>query len=106
MSILDASAPEPSASSAPAPSGRVLSRARQLNDSGGDFLKTGALIGVMGVAGAALGAVCPLCVVATPAFLGLGVVQKLRAAWLRRTQRQPVAADAELAPVSARSPVR
>lgn len=72
---------------APGPSGRALARARQLSDTGGDFLKTGALIGVMGAAGAAIGAVCPLCVVATPAFLGLGVVQKLRAAWLRRRGR-------------------
>ncbi len=69
------------------PSGRALAKARQLSDTGGDFLKTGALIGVMGAAGAALGAVCPLCVVATPAFVGLGLVQKLRATWLRRRGR-------------------
>ena len=52
--------------------------------SGNQLLTLGLTVGVVGVAGAALGAVCPLCVVATPAFLGLGVIQKLRALVLSR----------------------
>ncbi|MBS1151326.1 MAG: hypothetical protein H6Q89_3024 [Myxococcaceae bacterium] len=61
--------------SKPAPS----APAARANASGTEFLTMGLTVGVVGIAGAALGAVCPLCVVATPALLGLGVVQKLRA---------------------------
>lgn len=51
---------------------------------GGELLKAGAAVGTIGLAGAALGAVCPLCVVMTPALLGLGAVLKLRSAWQAR----------------------
>ena len=54
---------------------------------GSEFLRAGAAVGTIGLAGAALGAVCPVCVVMTPALVGLGAVQKLRAAWLARTAR-------------------
>ena len=66
--------------------------ARRANASGTNLLTLGLSVGAVGLAGAALGAVCPLCVVATPALLGLGVVQKLRAFYLSR--RAPSAADA------------
>ena len=52
--------------------------------SGTQLLTLGLTVGVVGIAGAAFGAVCPLCVVATPAFLGLGAIQKLRAFVLSR----------------------
>ncbi len=55
--------------------------ARRANASGTELLTLGLGIGALGVAGAAIGAVCPLCVVATPALLGLGAVQKVRG-WL------------------------
>jgi hypothetical protein len=51
---------------------------------GTELLTAGLGVGAIGLAGAALGAVCPLCVVVTPALLGLGGVQKLRALWLKR----------------------
>jgi hypothetical protein len=54
---------------------------------GREFLTAGAAVGTIGLAGAALGAVCPLCVVLTPALVGLGAVQKLRGAWLARAAR-------------------
>lgn len=61
---------------------------------GTDFLTAGAAVGAMGVAGALLGAVCPLCVVVTPALVGAGLVQKWRA---RRLKLKAAAAG----PVSA-----
>ncbi len=61
---------------------------QQASQLGSTFLAAGVSVGVIGVAGAALGAVCPLCVVATPALLGLGVVQKLRAHLLERATRK------------------
>jgi hypothetical protein len=56
-----------------------LRAANRTNDTGNDLLRTGLMVGAIGVGGALLGAVCPLCVVATPTLLGLGAVQKLRA---------------------------
>jgi flagellar motor component MotA len=57
---------------------------RRVSEQGSSFLTMGLSVGAIGLAGAALGAVCPLCVVATPALLGAGAVQKLRAALLSR----------------------
>lgn len=57
---------------------------RRASEQGTSFLTMGLSVGAIGLAGAALGAVCPLCVVATPALLGAGAVQKLRAALLSR----------------------
>ncbi len=61
--------------------------ARRASESGGELLRLGLTIGAVGVAGAALGAVCPLCVVTTPALLGAGALQKLRSRFLARQQR-------------------
>lgn len=61
---------------------------QRANESGNSLLLTGLGVGAIGLAGAALGAVCPLCVVATPALLSVGAVQKLRAKWL--TARAPL----------------
>lgn len=56
----------------------ILHAARRARAEGTQYLTMGASIGAMGLAGAALGAVCPLCVVATPALLGFGLLQKVR----------------------------
>lgn len=63
---------------------QLVRNSQRANGSGTDLLTMGLSVGALGVAGAALGAVCPVCVVATPALLGFGLVQKLRAYWLRR----------------------
>lgn len=67
--------------------------------SGTELLTLGLTVGVVGVAGAALGAVCPLCVVATPTLLGLGAIQKLRG-WVlgRRATVSPACAPPPAAP--------
>jgi hypothetical protein len=45
-----------------------------------EYLGMGVGIGAVGLASAALlGATCPLCVVAAPAFIGLGVVKRWQA---------------------------
>jgi hypothetical protein len=59
-------------------------RSRGAEDTGSEFLRAGLAVGAIGLGGALLGAVCPLCVVATPALVGLGAVQKLRARLLAR----------------------
>jgi hypothetical protein len=63
----------------------LVRNAQRANGSGTDLLKMGLSVGALGVAGAALGAVCPICVVATPALVGAGLLQKLRARWLKRS---------------------
>lgn len=51
---------------------------RPEND-GNDLIATGVGVGAIGVAGAVLlGATCPLCVVATPALIGVGLYKKWR----------------------------
>ena len=67
----------------------ILRNAGRANAMGSDLLKVGLSVGALGVAGAALGAVCPACVVATPALLGFGLLQKLRGVFLRRRARAP-----------------
>ena len=62
--------------------GETVRASQRADQSAGDLLKIGLGVGAIGLAGAALGAVCPVCVVATPALLGAGAVQKLRARWL------------------------
>lgn len=57
----------------------------ELKVQGTTFLATGAGVAAIGLAGAALGAVCPLCVVAAPAVAGFGLVQRLRA-WHRQSK--------------------
>ncbi|MEW5742764.1 MAG: hypothetical protein AB1938_27860 [Myxococcota bacterium] len=64
--------------------GELLRSSAKASQSGSELLFAGLSVGAIGLAGAALGAVCPLCVVATPALLSAGAVQKLRAKWLER----------------------
>ncbi|MCU0690107.1 MAG: hypothetical protein MUF54_01770 [Polyangiaceae bacterium] len=56
------------------------------------YLLTGAGVAALGAVGAVLGgAVCPLCIVATPALLGIGFYKAWRG---RRIEQEPVAAHA------------
>jgi uncharacterized membrane protein YebE (DUF533 family) len=64
----------------------------------GAMLMTGAAIGVLGVVSAAIGgAVCPVCVVAAPALLGIGAYKRWRAENPPKTQEP---ARIEARPVS------
>lgn len=63
-----------------APPAELMRVATRIDHTGNDLLSAGLVVGIMGVGGALLGAVCPLCVVATPTLLGLGAAQKLRGA--------------------------
>ena len=65
----------------------LVRNAQHAQAAGTDLLTIGASVGAIGLAGAALGAVCPVCVVATPALLGLGLVQKLRAFFLSQKMK-------------------
>ena len=48
-------------------------------ENGNTLLMAGTTVGAVGAAGALLaGAVCPLCIIATPLLLGTGLVRKLR----------------------------
>jgi uncharacterized membrane protein YebE (DUF533 family) len=61
------------------------------------LLATGAGVAALGVAGAALGAVCPLCVVAAPALVGAGVYKRWQA---RREQAAAAQGAPEPLPVT------
>lgn len=51
-----------------------------MKKEGNICIGTGLGVGALGAAGAAvLGAVCPVCIVATPLLIGAGVVQHIRA---------------------------
>lgn len=78
--------------------GELLRSSAKASQSGTELLLTGLGVGAMGLAGAALGAVCPLCVVATPALLSAGAVQKLRAKWLERKAARPLLVPDDAAP--------
>lgn len=70
--------------------GNVPKRPDELRSEGNDLLATGLGIGAFGMASALLlGAACPLCVVAAPALVGAGLVQR----W-RSKHASPAAPDA------------
>ncbi len=71
----------------------LLRNARRASTTGNDLLSVGLGVGAIGLAGAALGAVCPICVVATPALLGVGVISKLRSLVLSRRAKNPGAGE-------------
>jgi hypothetical protein len=52
--------------------------AAEEKDSGNLELAAGGGLAAMAVAGAAAGAVCPLCVVGAPVLLGFGAYKKLK----------------------------
>lgn len=72
------------------PPAEQLRSALRTDHAGNDFLRAGLAVGAIGVGGALLGAVCPLCVVATPALISLGAVQKVRAALQRRSLKPAI----------------
>jgi len=63
----------------------LLRDGRLANDQGLEWLKAGLGVGAVGLLGAVAGAVCPLCVVATPALLGAGLA---RSVWGRHLQKK------------------
>ncbi len=75
--------PHPKPSTSP-PASELWRQSQRTHHTANEFLKAGLAVGAIGAAGALIGAVCPLCVVATPALLGLGTVGKLRAVLLGR----------------------
>ncbi|MBL8917975.1 MAG: hypothetical protein JNJ54_03870 [Myxococcaceae bacterium] len=62
---------------------------RVAKEQGKQWLTAGLGIGAVGVLGAVAGAVCPLCVVATPTLLGAGLI---RTAWARHLDKRARAA--------------
>lgn len=63
----------------------LLKKSQLAKDQGLQWLAAGAGVGAIGALGAVVGAVCPLCVVATPALLGAGLV---RTAWAKHLERR------------------
>ncbi len=59
----------------------------------GNFcIGTGIGVAALGVAGATLlGAVCPVCIVATPLLIGAGVVQRIRASYRAGQENESIA---------------
>lgn len=53
-------------------------QSREARD-GTDLIRAGLAVGAIGLVGAVTGAVCPVCLVATPALLGAGAVRRWRA---------------------------
>jgi hypothetical protein len=70
----------------------LLTKSRLAKDQGWQWLTAGAGVGAIGALGALAGAVCPLCVVATPALLGAGLA---RTAWARSLERRAQAQAAQ-----------
>jgi hypothetical protein len=66
----------------------------ELNKSANTCLGLGVGVGTLG-AGAALavGAVCPICIVATPLLITAGVVQKIRARRTKKIKRNQTESD-------------
>jgi len=73
----------------------------QLRTDANGYLGAGVGLGMFGLAsGALLGAVCPLCIVATPALLGAGVYKRICA---KRAARQSTPPAPSAAPPSKRA---
>ena len=85
--------PSPSASSSTSSSTSSSASSASPEDphEGKRHLTYGIGIGLMGVAGAAVGALCPLCVVACPAFLASGAWKTYKAK--RRADGEQAAQD-------------
>lgn len=69
----------------------LLKDSRAAREQGKQWLTAGLGIGAVGVLGAVAGAVCPLCVVATPTLLGAGLI---RTAWARHLDQRARASAA------------
>ncbi len=57
----------------------AITESQRQRVEGNSLIGGGLSIGAIGLIGAAAGAVCPVCVVATPALLVAGVYKRLRA---------------------------
>lgn len=67
--------------------GRQQVSAETLRQDSNTLLGAGVGIGAIGALGALVGgAVCPVCIVATPALIGAGVVQRVRSARSKRAR--------------------
>jgi len=72
-------------------------RARTLREDSNSLLGAGLGLGAFGAAGGLLlGAVCPVCIVATPALIGAGVVQRIRAARLSASRKHSAEPSSEV----------
>lgn len=60
---------------------------------GDEMIATGLGVGAIGVAGALLGAACPICVVATPALIGVGLYKRWKSK--RATRVEPLTEETE-----------
>ncbi len=67
----------------------VMNDSRSARQQGKEWLTAGLGVGAIGVLGALAGAVCPVCVVATPALVGAGLA---RLGWAKHLQKRAVAA--------------
>lgn len=71
----------------------LLQDSRLARDQSTQWLAAGLGVGAIGALGAVAGAVCPLCVVATPALLGAGVVRRVWAKHLEKRANAEVASS-------------
>ena len=75
----------------------VMNDSRSARQQGKEWLTAGLGVGAIGVLGALAGAVCPVCVVATPALVGAGLA---RLGWAKHLQHRAQAALEPTAPPS------
>lgn len=73
----------------------LLSDGRLAKSQGREWLTAGLGVGAIGLLGAAAGAVCPLCVVATPALLGAGLVRSIWGRHLEKKAHEAVVTPTE-----------
>lgn len=66
--------------------------AEQKNRDANALLGSAVGVGAISAVGAAIGLICPACVVAVPALVGVGLVQKLRARSEKRQEEEEDAA--------------
>lgn len=71
----------------------LLRRSQLAKDQGKQWLAAGAGVGAIGALGALIGAVCPLCVVMTPALLIAGAARAIWAKVLERRASTPPPAE-------------
>ena len=79
-------APQQALNPAPRANSGSPTKAEELRREGNAYLRAGAGIGTIGIAGGLLlGSVCPVCIVATPALLGLSAYKRWQATRALRT---------------------
>lgn len=73
----------------------LMRDSRNAKDQGHQWLAAGLGVGAVGALGLLAGAVCPLCVVATPTLLGAGAVRTL---WAKHLERKALASSSRVEP--------